>query len=77
MRELPVESLQRPRQRVPVDERPEDAVGGVDDERRGLAETEEAERVVDVAVREDDAGDGRASSGSRPQLGARRDLRVD
>ena len=53
------------------------ALGGVDDQRLRLAQRQQAQAVVEVAVGQQDAGDGRVARRARPQRREALDLRAD
>src|SRR4029450_5851651 len=53
-RRLPREALERLVEHVALDEAAPDGFGGVDDQRVGLAQRQETEGVVEVAVGEED-----------------------
>ncbi len=57
--------MERAQEGVPLLEPRADGVGGLDDERRRLAQREQPEHVIEVAVREEDRADRRVARGAR------------
>jgi hypothetical protein len=73
-RHLTLEPFQRPVEDVVLGEPGADRIGRIDDQRLRLAQRQQAQAVVQIAVGQLDPGDGRVPLGARPQVGTGLDL---